>query len=295
METASSPNTKNSAGYRHSAYEPLSRPYAFDDDDDDDEESANEVENSHHRCSGYYHYTAAAAAAAVPGQKGYEDSHDESDLGTASLHPNPLRSHPLSDVPLNDRRVSGGGGGGSQDTKNSSSSSSSSNGKNKNTHNPGRRLSRRPRQAEEARQRTSSIQPDVDFVAKPYGSLRAGTPPVTTVGSDRQVSSGNDYGAQHAQQHQQPQPQRVRIPSIFTSSFGRRAVRDGLLTVCLLLSRCRMYLLALGLRSDLSCRVMSDVVGYRGFCVLEVGLLPRRIVGMSRVVADASLVDVLDV
>ena len=44
------------------------------------------------------------------------------------------------------------------------------------------------------RYRNSSIQPEADFLAKPYGDLKAGTPPVM-IGSNRQVSSGNDYHA----------------------------------------------------------------------------------------------------
>lgn len=44
-----------------------------------------------------------------------------------------------------------------------------------------------------ARDRLSSIQPESAFCyTKPYGELRAATPPVM-VGSERQVSSGNDY------------------------------------------------------------------------------------------------------
>ncbi|KAI1658434.1 hypothetical protein F4813DRAFT_356792 [Daldinia decipiens] len=51
-----------------------------------------------------------------------------------------------------------------------------------------------------ARNRDSSIQPDGDFYAKPYGELKPATPPVmlgagaAKTGGNRQVSSGNDYG-----------------------------------------------------------------------------------------------------
>ncbi|KAI0848100.1 hypothetical protein F5Y00DRAFT_239758 [Daldinia vernicosa] len=50
------------------------------------------------------------------------------------------------------------------------------------------------------RNRDSSIQPDGDFYAKPYGELKPATPPVmlgggaAKTGGNRQVSSGNDYG-----------------------------------------------------------------------------------------------------
>ncbi|KAH6659768.1 hypothetical protein BKA67DRAFT_652984 [Truncatella angustata] len=43
-----------------------------------------------------------------------------------------------------------------------------------------------------ARVRDSSIQPEGDFFSKPYGQLRASTPPVI-VGGKRQVSTGNDF------------------------------------------------------------------------------------------------------
>jgi len=41
------------------------------------------------------------------------------------------------------------------------------------------------------RDRDSSIQPEADFFAKPYGELKAATPPIM-IGGSRQVSSGND-------------------------------------------------------------------------------------------------------
>ena len=42
--------------------------------------------------------------------------------------------------------------------------------------------------------RNSSIQAEGDFYSKPYGELKSATPPVMqTVGTGRQVSSGNDY------------------------------------------------------------------------------------------------------
>ncbi|KAK5657681.1 hypothetical protein OQA88_2753 [Cercophora sp. LCS_1] len=108
-------------------------------------------------------------------------------------HPNPLRSHPtaseyvpgpppgsppetaaparrpktpfarmrnsvLSAINLNDRRVSGGG-----------------------------------LDITDGRNRQSSIGLDSEFYSKPYGDLRAATPPVMIGGNNRQVSSGNDY------------------------------------------------------------------------------------------------------
>jgi hypothetical protein len=114
---------------------------------------------------------------------------DENDLSSSTRHPNPLRSNPtsspsssaasprpktpftstaalhrnspLSEIPLNDRRVSG-----SRDIAD-----------------------------QQQLNRKSSIQAEDGFYSKPYGTLKPGTPPVmVAVGSGgRQVSSGNDY------------------------------------------------------------------------------------------------------
>jgi hypothetical protein len=43
-----------------------------------------------------------------------------------------------------------------------------------------------------SRYRNSSIQPESSFYSKPYGELKPATPPIM-VGTNRQVSSGNDY------------------------------------------------------------------------------------------------------
>ena len=103
--------------------------------------------------------------------------------GNEGHHPNPLRSNPtasspprrpytpynplrnaaLSEVNLNDRRVSGG-----QDIADEMAGN-----------------------VAVGRNRDSSIQPE-NFFSKPYGQLKPGTPPIM-VGSNRQVSSGNDY------------------------------------------------------------------------------------------------------
>ncbi|KAF4907419.1 hypothetical protein CGCVW01_v012519 [Colletotrichum viniferum] len=110
----------------------------------------------------------------------------ENDLGTP--HPNPLASNPhpanaraktsflpprnsaLSEVNLNSRQVSG-----SNDIADARLSA----------------LAGQPW----PRNRDSSIQPESDFYSKPYGELKAATPPVM-VGNNRQVSSGNDYDNQ---------------------------------------------------------------------------------------------------
>ncbi|KAK2044045.1 hypothetical protein LZ31DRAFT_554598 [Colletotrichum somersetense] len=56
------------------------------------------------------------------------------------------------------------------------------------------------------RNRDSSIQPESDFYSKPYGELKPATPPVM-IGSNRQVSSGNDFEK-----------------SQYSSAYGRRNV-----------------------------------------------------------------------
>lgn len=110
----------------------------------------------------------------------------EDDPAERHIHPNPLGSNPstpprkktpyptnvLSETSLNKRNVSG-----SADITDLSGGKPA----------PVGRVG-----ALQERFRNSSIQPEGDFVAKPYGDLRAATPPVM-VGANRQVSSGNDY------------------------------------------------------------------------------------------------------
>ncbi|KAK4193673.1 hypothetical protein QBC35DRAFT_526953 [Podospora australis] len=115
-----------------------------------------------------------------------------------SLHPNPLRSNPsatspppappahkrpftpfsrlrasvLGDVNLNDRRVSG------------------------DITEPEQPSTSLQVPAFKAKDRQSSIQADAAFFSKPYGDLRAATPPIMIGNNNtanRQVSSGNDY------------------------------------------------------------------------------------------------------
>lgn len=134
---------------------------------------------------------------------------NDGDLGS-SHHPEPLRSNPslpsiagsasstgtpkqrqrplttfvsksaLSEIDLNDGRVNGSGAD-ITDEK----APPSYNGL-KSLRNSSKRHTWAPRD------RNSSIQPEADFYSKPYGDLRACTPPVV-IGADRQVSSGNDY------------------------------------------------------------------------------------------------------
>lgn len=98
----------------------------------------------------------------------------------------------LSEIDLNDRRVSGGNapnpstttpkGGDISDEKPYGALKPSAS----------KRYTWAPTNTT-PRNRDSSIQPESDFYSKPYGELKSATPPLI-VGSDRQVSSGNDYG-----------------------------------------------------------------------------------------------------
>lgn len=103
------------------------------------------------------------------------------------------KSSALSEIDLNDRRVSGGNapnpsttsfkvGGDISDEKPYGTLKPSAS----------KRYTWAPTNTT-PRNRDSSIQPECDFYSKPYGELKSATPPLI-VGSDRQVSSGNDYG-----------------------------------------------------------------------------------------------------
>lgn len=142
------------------------------------------------------------------------DEFDENDGDLGSQHPNPLRSNPslasfgqvagkqgrrpisdspiirkssaLSEIDLNDQRVNGNKRAGKEAAGDDSDRK------------PARSygglkasLSKRYTWGGGARNRDSSIQPESDFYSKPYGELKSATPPVI-IGSDRQVSSGND-------------------------------------------------------------------------------------------------------
>lgn len=144
-----------------------------------------------------------------PGADEFDENHG--DLGSA--HPNPLRSNPslanvaqaaaakkgcrpnssgtpiirkssaLSEIDLNDRRVSG--------NNNRKAAGDIADEKPRNYGGLKASLSKRYTWAGGARNRDSSIQPESDFYSKPYGELKSATPPVM-IGTDRQVSSGND-------------------------------------------------------------------------------------------------------
>lgn len=97
----------------------------------------------------------------------------------------------LSEIDLNDRRVSGGGGGNRSTTLTPHSGADITDQMKRENNLP--RSSPSKRYTWAPRDRLSSIQPEADFYSKPYGELRSGTPPIM-VGTDRQVSSGNDFG-----------------------------------------------------------------------------------------------------
>ncbi|KAF3767829.1 hypothetical protein M406DRAFT_80319 [Cryphonectria parasitica EP155] len=184
-------------------YEAIRRRYELSDSESDYED-----ENE----------TATAYSVMNPGKDEMAD--DDGDLASPRNHPNPLRANPslpsivstennsdigkpkprmrpntpfthksaLSEIDLNDRRVSNGGAG-------AGAAGADDDVAEKKPRNYGGLKGRSPtkRYTWAPRDRDSSIQPESDFYAKPYGELKSATPPVM-VGSDRQVSSGNDFG-----------------------------------------------------------------------------------------------------
>lgn len=149
---------------------------------------------------------------------GIRPDENESDLGSATGHPNPLRCNPLApppasrgpalaDIALNDRRVSGSRD--IVDEKPAAAALASTRYQQQQN-----LLLKKNHPQLVPRNRNSSIQPESDFFySKPYGELKPATPPVM-VGSGRQVSSGNDYGAGAG----------VGAEAGFSSTFGRRGV-----------------------------------------------------------------------
>lgn len=120
--------------------------------------------------------------------------------GTRRPHTPFLRkSSALSEIDLNDRRVSGGNAPSpttNTTTKNKGGDISDEKPYGNLKPSPSKRYTWAPMSTTAAsapRNRDSSIQPESDFYSKPYGELKSATPPLI-VGSDRQVSSGNDYG-----------------------------------------------------------------------------------------------------
>ncbi len=134
---------------------------------------------------------------------------------SSSVHTSTTHSSILGEVPLNDRRVSGGytaditdaireGGGesGNSPSKNAGRGLTAASLMPPAQIQPKSMVERQPtkRWTWAPRNRDSSIQPDEEFFSKPYGELKSATPPII-VGEDlasgdkgaRQVSSGNDY------------------------------------------------------------------------------------------------------
>ncbi|KAJ0115394.1 hypothetical protein J7T55_012673 [Diaporthe amygdali] len=181
-------------------YESLSHPYY----DTRDSDSESDYEND--RTGGGRGYRGLMSPGA--------DEFDENDGDLGSGHPNPLRSNPslanvaqfagkqgrnpnstpiirkssaLSEIDLNDRRVSG-----SNNNRQAGKTAGDITDEKPSRSYGGLKASLSKRYTwAGARNRNSSIQPESDFYSKPYGELKSATPPVI-IGSDRQVSSGND-------------------------------------------------------------------------------------------------------
>lgn len=130
------------------------------------------------------------------------------------------KSSVLSEIDLNDRRVSGGG-----NAPNTTTTTTKDEGRDISDEKPygslkpsaSKRYTWAPTSST-PRNRDSSIQPESDFYSKPYGELKSATPPLI-VGSDRQVSSGNDYGYLGAANNDGPVAAAKR-----NFSFGKRNV-----------------------------------------------------------------------
>lgn len=113
------------------------------------------------------------------------------------------KSSALSEIDLNDQRVNGGGGNYNNNNNRGKAGGDITDEKPSPSYgalkaSPSKRYTWAPTSA--PRNRDSSIQPESEFYSKPYGELKSATPPLV-VGSDRQVSSGNDYGGQMAKRN----------------------------------------------------------------------------------------------
>ncbi|KAI1386273.1 uncharacterized protein F4822DRAFT_409509 [Hypoxylon trugodes] len=194
-----------------SQYEALSQRYNFEDEDSDsdrenrgiirpdsdDEEEGDNVQSSPINVTAHLHPNPLRLNPIPMSNGGANGS--TSDI--ASRQKTPFRPPPpgrdsagsaLSEVNLNSRRVSG-----SQDIVDEKPAPGATSFWRRSTIGRSKRGSGSGNAAT-ARNRDSSIQPDGDFYAKPYGELKPATPPImldAKKGSaGRQVSSGNDYG-----------------------------------------------------------------------------------------------------
>jgi hypothetical protein len=183
--TTSSPSLTKNASPRHT-YEALSQRYDFPMSDESDTDNDSGTEN--HALT-------------------QRDGRTSQDAGSL-LPPNPLRSNPitktpprtqtpyrpnrssaLSEVTYSDRNVSGA----SKDIADDQSEPSDvSDDDEAPSALPSSLQTGKGHQPTVRGTRLSSIQPESAFYSKPYGELKAATPPLI-VGSGRQVSSGNDF------------------------------------------------------------------------------------------------------
>lgn len=193
-------------------YEALRRPYDLSDSDDGSDLGDDENRGYSYRRG-------------ITGPGGDEAGGGDGDLG--SLLPNPLQSNPpplrvpgaagragyrrpktppstdrepapapapaLAEIDLNGGRVSGSNGSGNNDRRGAGAGGTAGRGKTAPPNYGGLKAMLGKRATWGGpRDRDSSIQPEADFYAKPYGGLKSATPPAM-VGASRQVSSGNDY------------------------------------------------------------------------------------------------------
>ncbi|KAH8911352.1 hypothetical protein BR93DRAFT_943364 [Coniochaeta sp. PMI_546] len=156
--------TSNTSTSPNKAYAPLQQRY---DDDLSDEDDETDLSRPHPLRSNPTSPLASVSGSPSASPRPKSSFHNPA-ASVANLH----RNSPLSEIALNDRRVSGSG---TRDIADETL------------------LGVAAAQTD----RKSSIQAESEFYSKPYGSLKPATPPVMLpVGSGRQVSSGNDYGAE---------------------------------------------------------------------------------------------------
>ncbi|KAI5868618.1 hypothetical protein GGS23DRAFT_609309 [Durotheca rogersii] len=186
------------ADARQSQYEALSQRYNFADTDSD---SDSDLGRRGRGAAGHYRYDNHPAAAAAAGDRimrpddsdldgaATDDDDDDDNIQsspinvTGQLRPNPLRLHPLPEpeplalgAPPSRPQAASRHSVAAVEAKKAPA------------------FWRRSAGAAPRQVRNSSIQPDADFYAKPYGELKPATPPIMVGGGAERKVSGTDYG-----------------------------------------------------------------------------------------------------